>query len=67
MNVDRVIVVSQKVNICMQTHLFLDRIFIPGKTTIIQTVFALELDHESLLEIGGGLAHDLMVCVLENV
>jgi hypothetical protein len=40
---------------------------IPGKTTIVETIFALKLDHQTLLEISGRLAHNLMVRVLEYV
>jgi hypothetical protein len=32
-----------------------------GKTSVIQTVFTVKLDHQSLLEISSALAHDLMV------
>lgn len=38
-----------------------------GKATIIQTVFSIELDHETLLQVGSGLARNLGEGVLENV
>lgn len=40
---------------------------VPRKTSVVETVFALELDHKPLLEVIGRLAHDLGVAVLEDV
>jgi hypothetical protein len=39
---------------------------VPGKTTVIETIFTLKLDHQSLLEIVRGLPHDLAVTALED-
>lgn len=38
-----------------------------GQSTIIESVFAVELDHQSLLEIRRRLSHDLGIRVLEDV
>jgi hypothetical protein len=40
---------------------------LPGKATVIKTVFAVELDHQSFLQIGGTLSHDFGIRVLEDV
>lgn len=39
----------------------------PGKTTIIETIFAIKLDHQPLFEVGRRLSHNFGVCVLENM
>ena len=39
----------------------------PRKTAIVQTIFTIELDHQSLLEIVGCLPHNLGITVLEDV
>ena len=38
-----------------------------GETSVIKTVFTIELDHQSLLEVGSALPHDLVVGILENM
>jgi hypothetical protein len=38
-----------------------------GETAVIQTVFAVKLDHQSLLQISSALPHDLVVRVLEDM
>lgn len=38
-----------------------------GQTTVIQTVFAIELDHQALLQVTSTLSHDLVVRVLEDM
>ena len=38
-----------------------------GKTSVIQTVFTVKLDHKSLLQIRSALPHNLVVRVLENM
>ena len=40
---------------------------VPRKTTVIQTVFTIEFDHEPLLQIVRCLTHDLGIAVLEDV
>jgi hypothetical protein len=40
---------------------------IPRQTTIIQTVFAVELDHQAFLKIVRALSHDLGVRILEDM
>jgi hypothetical protein len=40
---------------------------LPRKTTVIQTVLAIELDHQSLLEVVWTLAHNLCIRVLEDM
>ena len=39
----------------------------PGKSTIIQTVFPVELDHQPLLQIVWRLPHNLRITILEDV
>ena len=39
----------------------------PGDTSVIQTVFTLKLDHQTLLQVTGRLPHDLGVTSLEQV
>jgi hypothetical protein len=34
---------------------------LPRETSIIQTIFAIELDHQPLLQVVGTLAHDLRI------
>ena len=38
-----------------------------GQSTVIESVFAVELDHQSLLEVGCCLSHDLGIRVLEDM
>ena len=38
-----------------------------GKTSVIQTVFSVKFDHESLLQISSALSHNLVVRVFENM
>lgn len=40
---------------------------IPRKTTIVETVLPVKLDHQSLLQVGRALSHDLGIGVLEDV
>ena len=40
---------------------------LPRKTTVIETIFAIELDHQTLLEICCRLTHDLGVRVFEDM
>ena len=40
---------------------------LPRKTTVIETIFAIELDHQSLLEVVWTLAHNLCIRVLEDM
>lgn len=37
------------------------------ETTIIKTIFTIKLDHQSLLQIRGRLAHDLSIRIFEDV
>ena len=39
----------------------------PRQSSIVQTVFSVELDHQPLLQIVGVLPHDLGIRVLKNV
>jgi hypothetical protein len=39
----------------------------PGEATIIKTIFTIEFDHESLLEIIGCLPHNLVIRVFKNM
>jgi hypothetical protein len=38
-----------------------------GQTTVVKTVFSVELDHQTLLQIRSRLAHNLMVRVFEDM
>lgn len=40
---------------------------IPRKTTVVQTIFTVELDHESFLEVIRRLSHDLSITILKDV
>ena len=42
-------------------------IFLPRKTTVIQTIFAVELDHQPLLQIVRCLPHDLRITILKDM
>jgi hypothetical protein len=39
----------------------------PRESSVIESILAVKLDHEPLLEVVGSLAHDLGVAVLEDV
>ena len=49
------------------THTNCEQSDVPRETTVIETVLAIELDHQALLEITRSLPHDLRVTVLEDV
>lgn len=39
----------------------------PRQTAVIETIFSIELDHQSFLEVARGLSHNFRVTVLEDV
>jgi hypothetical protein len=40
---------------------------IPRETTVVETIFTIKLNHQTLLQVGGTLTHDLGIRILENV